>query len=236
MMSDSQILRAIDEARKNGEITFLSEEPKKDRAKIYRLLDKQKEDALPLFPNEDRFEVHLPKEGGRVTLRRKSEDSLLMVATPGEIKPVEVKPKKARKKTPAIEKAEKDIENVERSIQQHLHELTPELLREHRQAIMIRRIAIEYYQDTKDEVFIPVFKCETSDWENRVQEAFNPDYMPEQEFKLLPRREQIRKRIGEIQNSSSADDQREHRLLLEELDRLILLEDKKWTDPDGLLD
>jgi len=234
MMSEAQILKAIDEARKNGTITFISDEPKKDRAKVYRTLDKQKEDVLPLFPNEDRFEVNVT--GDRVTIKRKSEDSLLLVPTPGEVKTVEVKPKKARKKTPAIEKAENDIERVERSIQLHLHELTPELLREHRQALMIRRIAIEYYQDTKDEVFIPVFKCETSDWENRVQEAFNPDYMPEQEFKLLPRREQIRKRIGEIQNSSDPDEQREAKHLLEELDRLILLEDKKWTDPDGLLD
>ena len=161
---------------------------------------------------------------------------MLLIPTPVKEKAVE-KPKRARKKLPWIEKAEKDIDSLEAFVNKHESEFTAELLEERREYIMIRRIAIEYYYETKSEDFVSVIKGGMEAWPQQVQEAFNPYFIKDEfaEFKPLNSREALAKRMGEIRNSSNPEEQREFEHLLREHDRLVKLDDQKWQNPDNLL-
>jgi len=239
--SEAEILELLKIAKEHGEVTFLSKHVEGDRQKIYRVL-RALEEEMPLLRGEYEFTVRGSAKHGAVTIEQKKEETTLIVPRPPEVvKQVVEKPKRDQKKPAFIEDVEQKIKDRELWVQKHIHEATLEQLRDEHEVAMIRRIAIEYYLETKDEVFIPVIKCETRDWPEQVQAAFNPYFgvvEERKEYKELTDREKIiwlAERIGEVINSTSAEEQRELEQLIREKERLQKLEDAKWTEVDNLL-
>jgi hypothetical protein len=260
-LSEETMLKLIIRARTSDKraTTFASEVPKSDQQKLHRIKQKQqdreKEEALPLFPDElekklAEWDFKTSTTADSVTIWFPEEEAVVLLDNPVKIEKVqpvkETKEKKAKK-----QQQSKTIDDAMREIEKHERlglaapYPGPELFTLHTQLLDTMKIAVEYYADLSPEEreyedgLTRLLKSGMSRrgerFDSLVIAAFAPQHLEYRPEPKLSRREQLAKRMGEIRNSNNSEDIREMKLLLIEHDQLVKEEDAKWQDPNNIL-
>jgi len=232
----SELQKIIDEARKNGSITFETDDYERDRSKLYRLLQaEQKGPQLPLFPLKP-LGIKTNKERSRITVAIKEEKiKIVAVKSNTDEKPTAVIPVKKRKKEPRwIERWREDIVKAEENPQ--FHKDNP-ACRDAWEYFDSLKFVMDLYMEEEDDELESAIR---DTYENFTKHLFT--YFGKYVDKELKAIEQATltdkiilnvKRRGELSpESTNAEERRELKYLLDEHERLLKLKDEEDSRKD----
>jgi len=217
-MSDTELKKQLDKARKEGVAIFKTDDIEKTRQKLYRILREEKKNQLPMFPPLP-VTIKTTKQADEIMIISKKEQALVSVqpSAPDVIEQIQ--------KTKQIKKAPLWIKRWRDEIQQ-VEEQNPTFVQGNPDCKdgweyfdTLKNIMDTYMDlDNEDELLEKAIRGAYEDFTANLIAAFYPQYIkpkPITEMTLDKEIEWLRARLGELVNDRSQEAQSEIKKITE---------------------